>query len=169
VATLQAWMDGGIHAAKCDEAPDPSSNPYDAPPTCSSGSFWPGNFTGATWMMPGAACISCHRHYLAYAPLFSVAGTVFKTAHEPDKCYGVPVEVGAKIVITDANDVERILPVAGRGNFGEVLTGLAMPYRAKVVVGDKERVMLTPQTNGDCNACHTQFGAEGALGRIILP
>ena len=49
------------------------------------------------------------------------------------------------------------------------LSELALPYRAKVVVGGRERVMLTPQTNGDCNACHTQAGAEGAPGRIIVP
>jgi hypothetical protein len=169
IATLQAWMDSGMVATKCELPPDPDANPYDASPTCSSGSFWPGNFTGATWMMPGAACLSCHRQYIASAPLFTVAGTVFKTAHEPDKCYGVPVEVGARIVITDANDVERVLPVAARGNFGDFLPGLALPYRAKIVVGDEERVMLTPQTDGDCNACHSQFGAQGARGRIILP
>jgi len=170
VAVLQAWMDAGLPRTKCDDDPNPSTNPYDAPITCSSGSYWPGNHTGAPWMMPGAACITCHRQYLNFAPLFTVAGTVFPTAHEPDKCYGVPVETGAKVVITDANGQERPpILVTSRGNFGVVWEGLALPYRAKVVVGDAERVMLTPQTSGDCNACHTQTGTQGALGRIIVP
>jgi predicted CXXCH cytochrome family protein len=25
------------------------------------------------------------------------------------------------------------------------------------------------QTTGDCNSCHTQSGANGAPGRILLP
>ncbi len=74
------------------------------------------------------------------------------------------------VIITDANGVEQPpIPVTGGGNFNARWTTLAMPYRAKVVVGDSERVMLTPQTSGDCNACHTQSGAQGARGRIILP
>jgi mono/diheme cytochrome c family protein len=43
------------------------------------------------------------------------------------------------------------------------------PFTAKVVVGGKERVMVGPQTLGDCNACHTQNGLQGAPGRIIVP
>jgi hypothetical protein len=44
-----------------------------------------------------------------------------------------------------------------------------MPFRAKVVADGRERVMLMPQTNGDCNACHTESGKNGAPGRIVLP
>ena len=29
--------------------------------------------------------------------------------------------------------------------------------------------MITPQTEGDCNACHTPFGTKLAPGRIVLP
>jgi predicted CXXCH cytochrome family protein len=29
--------------------------------------------------------------------------------------------------------------------------------------------MTTPQTNGDCNSCHTPDGASNAPGRIIAP
>jgi hypothetical protein len=170
VAAFQAWLDAGTPLSHCEEEPNPSENPYEAAPTCSSGAYWPGYQTGALWMMPGAPCIACHRQNYNFAPVFTLAGTVFATAHEPDKCYGVSVETGAKIIITDANGLELSpILVTGRGNFGVIVDGLALPYRAKVVVGDKERVMLSPQTSGDCNACHTQAGAEGALGRIILP
>jgi predicted CXXCH cytochrome family protein len=29
--------------------------------------------------------------------------------------------------------------------------------------------MTTPQTNGDCNSCHTEQGTNGASGRIVWP
>jgi len=40
---------------------------------------------------------------------------------------------------------------------------------ARVVRGDQERVMLSPQMDGDCNSCHTENGANGAPGRIVAP
>jgi hypothetical protein len=33
----------------------------------------------------------------------------------------------------------------------------------------RERAMVTMQTSGDCNSCHTQNGANAAPGRIVLP
>lgn len=165
---LQAWLDAGAPKGHCDEAPP--DDPYDASPTCTTGQYWTAFDSGSPWMNPGLPCIKCHRQSPNQAPLFTVAGTVFATAHEPDKCFGVPLATGAQVVITDANGQE--LPpirVVSGGNFGAILSGLALPYRAKIVVGDQERVMLTPQTNGDCNACHTQQGTQGARGRLIVP
>ena len=46
---------------------------------------------------------------------------------------------------------------------------ILFPMRAKVVRGDKERVMLTPQSTGDCNSCHKQAGTVAAPGRIVAP
>lgn len=42
-----------------------------------------------------------------------------------------------------------------------------MPYTAKVIRDGVESKMLTPQSNGDCNACHSVDGASGAPGRIV--
>jgi hypothetical protein len=168
IATLWGWLDQGLPVGKCDS--NPGSNPYDASPTCSSGGYWTAYDSGTPWMNPGLPCIKCHRQNSNFAPVFTVAGTVFPTAHEPDKCFGVTATTGAQVIITDANGQELSpLPVVSGGNFGAILSGLALPYRAKVVVGESERVMLTPQTNGDCNLCHTQAGSQGALGRIIVP
>lgn len=169
ITTLQAWLDDGAPQGTCSSTETPE-DPYAAAPVCSSGSYWTGSDSGSPWMMPGHACITCHRQYPAYAPRFTVAGTVFATAHEPDKCFGVPLSANVQVVLTDANGQE-LSPIQARsgGNFGAILAGLALPYRAKVVVAGRERVMLTPQTNGDCNACHTQSGLEGARGRIIPP
>ncbi len=165
---LQAWLDAGSPRGACQQTP--AADPYAASPTCTSGKYWTAIDSGSPWMNPGRACITCHRQYPSFAPLFTVAGTVFATAHEPDKCFGVPRETGAQVIITDAHGVEQPpIEVVSGGNFGAILSGLALPYRAKVVVGDKQRAMLTPQTNGDCNACHSQSGAQGARGRVMVP
>jgi len=42
-------------------------------------------------------------------------------------------------------------------------------FRAKVVYQGRERIMTVAQTIGDCNSCHTQYGANNAPGRILLP
>jgi mono/diheme cytochrome c family protein len=46
---------------------------------------------------------------------------------------------------------------------------LALPYTAKVVQNGKTRAMGAAQTSGDCNACHTPTGANGAPGRVTIP
>jgi len=33
----------------------------------------------------------------------------------------------------------------------------------------REIAMTTPQTDGDCNGCHTELGSNDAPGRIMLP
>lgn len=172
IATLKSWVAAGTPRSKCDPTTEPGTptNPYDAAPTCSSATYWGSKDQGSRWMMPGVPCIACHRQYPNRPPQFTVAGSVFPTAHEPDLCFGVPAATGATIVITDANGKELSpIAVATGGNFGAIFPGLALPYRAKVVVGNTERVMLTPQMNGDCNTCHTQAGTQGARGRVIVP
>lgn len=116
-------------------------------------------------MHPGAACITCHDQN-PKAPPFEIGGTVFPTAHEPDDCNGGGT-AGAQIVITDANGKVTKLPVNAVGNF-YTQAAIALPYRAKVVVGTKERAMTSEKT-GDCNSCHTETGANSAPGRIVLP
>lgn len=58
------------------------------------------------------------------------------------------------------------------GNFSlsdEDTRRIQVPFRAKVVAGGKERAMGREQSTGDCNSCHTEQGANGAPGRIMLP
>jgi cytochrome c553 len=120
-------------------------------------------------MHPGTACVECHAASHE-GPSYAVAGTLYPTWHEPDDCDGIDPSYGAKIIITDANGTEFPLAVNSAGNF---MLGsnanLVLPYRAKVVYGDLERAMLTAQTTPDCNACHTERGAQSAPGRILLP
>ncbi|MGD0679831.1 MAG: hypothetical protein ABSC94_30975 [Polyangiaceae bacterium] len=48
-----------------------------------------------------------------------------------------------------------------------------MPQRADltatITYNGKTAAMTTPQMTGDCNSCHTEQGANGAPGRIVLP
>jgi hypothetical protein len=109
-------------------------------------------------MSPGDMCQGCHG--------FSFSGTVYPTVHETGLCYGV--NGGAQVVITPSCGTPITLTVNSAGNF--YYTGnVRLPYTAKVVVNGVERSMVTPQTLGDCNACHTPTGLQGAPGRIIVP
>ena len=54
------------------------------------------------------------------------------------------------------------------GNFFYAGT-VSFPIHAKVTFQGRERIMTAAQSSGNCNNCHTQNGANGAPGRIILP
>jgi hypothetical protein len=156
-----------------DAAPidDDAGAEFNVPPKCTSNSYWTSGDTGSANMHPGGACRKCHvLGGSASKKTFDIGGTLYPSAHEPDECYGVG---SASIVITDANGAAHTLAVNAVGNFyNDDLFGIAAipkPYKAKVVVGGKERAMITPQTDGDCNTCHNQPGTQAAPGRIILP
>jgi hypothetical protein len=100
--------------------------------------------------------------------MYSIAGTLYPTGHEPDDCNGAGAESGATIVITDANGQVHELTPNQAGNF-YYNGNLAKPYTAKVVTAAGEREMLSPQQNGDCNECHSADGATGAPGRVVVP
>jgi hypothetical protein len=160
--------DTGASGADGTGASDDASgggDPFAAEPTCTSGATWTSGDRGSQQMHPGMACIGCHAKDFR-APKHKIAGTVFPTAHEPDDC--VSKVSGLQVVITGADGKALTLTPNASGNFFS-LAPVAMPYTAKVVSGGKERAMLGEQSNGDCNACHTQAGKNGAPGRIIGP
>lgn len=180
IATFEAWVTAGLPKGMCGAdggAPDPT---FQGSPTCPSGSYGPllnhdnipdspvvrGN------MDPGQPCVSCHANPQQGGPQLQIAGTVFPTGKVLDLCLP-PASVSltqAQVVITDANGGIHTLAVTSAGNFwtadGDVIS---TPFAAKVVYQGKERVMVTPQTSGDCNACHTANGAQKAPGRVTLP
>jgi hypothetical protein len=172
IATIQNWITGGYARGTCGSSGgdggvsgDAGGNPYNTPPTCTSGTMFQGG-TGPT-MDPGQSCGSCHRGGEAGA--FAIAGTVYPTAHEPNNCNGANGSSdGARVVITGANGQTLTLTPNSAGNFYSQGT-VSTPFTAKVTYMGRERVMATPQTNGDCNLCHTQNGTMNAPGRIMLP
>jgi hypothetical protein len=171
IAILTNWIAAGYPTGTCGvpdggladggtstDASLDDGNTYDGGFVCTSGKMY-SHGTGAD-MEPGENCLGCHK--------FHIAGTIFPTLHEPDKCDGVNVG-GVSVVITDSKGVVTTLaPSVTSGNFHTSAT-FTPPYNAKVIFNGVMREMLTPQTSGACNSCHTATGANGAPGRIQLP
>ena len=173
IAVLETWVAAGAPMGECMNVIDP----FDVPPTCTSGMTWnyPTGDVSRTLrpsMFPGRACLTCHQaEREAFYGAGIVAGTVFPTGHEPDNCNGGPTGGGPiDVEITGADGRVAHLTPNAVGNF-YTTRAVVTPYTARVTQDGRERAMLTPQTNGDCNSCHTQSGAgtPPAPGRILLP
>ena len=167
IAAFKAWVDAGTPmGTTCTSGPDAGTSgggSFNTPTTCTSGKTFSGGNSGL--MDPGRACLDCHQKQ--GGPRFSIGGTVYPTAHEPDNCLGVAG--GLSVVVTDKNGVVTTLTVNQNGNFygGR---NVVPPFTAKVVDGQGHtRQMVGAVTAGDCNTCHTTAGANGAPGRIVAP
>ncbi len=167
IAAFEAWVNSGAPGSSCDS---PAPDPFAAAVACTTGTRWNSGNRGSTSMNPGQACISCHTT-MRRGPFLSLAGTLYSSGHETNNCYGVAAtaaNVRAVVEVTDANGTVVRMAPNGVGNFYSQ-TRITPPYTARVIVGDLVRQMNTPQTDGDCNTCHTQDGAMAAPGRIVLP
>jgi hypothetical protein len=179
IFTMRAILYTGallIAAGACTgivEAPDEGAGATTVA-VCSSNVFWKEADTGSEFMHPGGKCSECHAKN-TMAPDLSIAGTVYPTLHEPDECNGVNSimsEAGThdvSVVITDGSG-RSLPPIAVNkvGNF-RYEQKIIPPFKVKVVRGDKENKMVMSPPHGDCNACHTQAGANSAPGRITIP
>jgi hypothetical protein len=163
IAVMQKWVDAGMPQGTCDTTNPPPDMAFSGSLTCTSGKTWSSG-KGAS-MDPGMHCNKCHN--------IPFAGTVYPTGHEPDRCYGINgstmSDVKVRLTGADGHSVE--VGVGPTGNF-YLTSSLKKPYTAAVVSSKGERVMQTPQTNGDCNLCHTALaGGNGSTspGRIVVP
>jgi cytochrome c553 len=163
IAAFAAWVDAGSPETSCSTGG--VVDPFATASVCTSGSYWRDG--EGPKMRPGEACVSCHARE-EDAPRFNVGGTVYPTGHEPNLCEGVK---DVRVELTDANGVVHTYETNDAGNFSNHEEAqVAMPYTAKLVASDgRTRSMLTPQTSGDCNTCHTEAGTQGAPGRIVMP
>ena len=161
IAAFAAWIQSGYPMGSCSTG----NNNYNTPVMCSSGIYWNGGSDGSSRMHPGRACNACHSMSGGEAPRFSIAGTVYPSAHEPDDCYG---KSAISVVITGANGAIITLNSNSAGNFYSYAS-VATPYHAKVVSSAGERAMSAGQVSGDCNTCHTEGGSKSAPGRIMAP
>jgi hypothetical protein len=143
-----------------------SSDPFAVAPICTSGMTWTRGDHGSPDMNPGRACIACHT--ADDGPALTIAGTVYPTAHEPDLCDGANGSTGVLVTIVGADGQTLTLTPGASGNFTSK-TRVMLPYQAKVSYMGRDRTMAKLQTSGDCDGCHTQSGANGAPGRIVLP
>jgi hypothetical protein len=181
VAAFAGWVNAGTPRVACGSAPATSDDagaapdPVDAGPVtdggaaldasvCTSGTTWTPGSPASALMAPGKRCLGCHN--VSGGPSLTLAGTVYPTLHEPDGCNGIDGS-SVSVVIVDAAGKSHTLPVNAAGNFLRV-TGIPMPYTARVVNGTKVREMRTSQTDGDCNGCHGESGMQSP-GRITAP
>jgi hypothetical protein len=164
VATFQTWVSAGTPMGAACTTPPPGSDggAPGGPPGCTSGMTQTG-LSGPS-MRPGEACITCHT--MRGGPAFSIAGTVYPTAHEPNDCVGIGTNL--TVVVTDANGAITSITVNAVGNFQHA-GAVAAPFHVKVTNGTTERAMGGTLTAGDCNTCHTETGVNGAPGRIMAP
>lgn len=136
--------------------------------TCASNLTWSFGDTTAG-MNPGEACIACHT-MKNKGPRDGFMGTVYPALHEAKLCMVTSVPAGVTVEILDMGGTVRSTLSVGAfsdGNFRGGTTGVPSPYRARIKVNGQLRAeMMTPQTNGDCNVCHTAQGAQGAPGRL---
>jgi hypothetical protein len=190
LAAFDAWVMAGMPAGSCDTTPDAGLVPL----TCTSGRTWNQGNNGSFDMNPGLACVACHRglNFNGQNPPPSVSkpgqawffmGTVYPALNERDRCSARPPS-GVRVEILDmsGNLIVSMTPSANSGNFASNdqvnrssaairrNAAVPLPYRARVVNGAGNSLMMTtPQTNGDCNTCHTERGLNGAPGRIVYP
>jgi len=156
-ATTTPPKDSGASAPPADSGVAATPDPLNAAAVCTSGTSWKSGQNAN--MRPGEACGGCHGSSV-------VAGTVYPTGHEPDKCNGS--NAGAQIIITDKNGTKTTITANSVGNF-LIQKSIAKPYTAVVSYNGKTRAMVGSQTSTDCNSCHTQKGSSSAPGRIVLP
>lgn len=167
-AVIEKWVAAGMPKTGCATSTGTlptTPSPFDTATTCTSNARWILGDNGKALMHPGGACNACHRKK-GERTIYTAAGTIYPTAHEPDECIGV--RSAASVLVTDANGRQVTLPVNASGNF--VYTSpIAKPFKVAVAAGGKTRAMSAPVDDGDCNACHTEKGDKKAPGRIMLP
>ena len=134
--------------------------------TCASGLQWTGGDSESPLMHPGGDCIGCHA--AGEGPTFVIAGTVYDSPGEPLDCFGV---AGATVEITDAAQQVFTLTTNDAGNFFLRArdASVTMPIHAVVKWSGNQHGMVAAQSTGACNSCHTEQGANGAPGRILIP
>lgn len=170
IEAFETWVILGTprKAEACTDPPPPTADPLPDGGSSSGCKAWTGGDQGSPLMHPGRACNACHQQ--AGGPNLAVAGTVFRSGHEPDDCNGAAPPPTLTVVVTDSKARTLSLTVNEAGNFEVEHAGkLTPPFKAKVTDGTKERAMNGSVTSGDCNSCHTVAGLNGAPGRILAP
>ncbi|HVO31936.1 MAG TPA: hypothetical protein VMV18_14415 [bacterium] len=118
-------------------------------------------------MDPGMDCVGCHAGN--EGPNYAIAGTVFLGFHDEDDCYGQP---GVTVTLVDSAGRAFTKVTNATGNFAfrpSEVSGLTWPIAASVSFNGNSRAMVTHQSVGACNTCHTPDGLNGAPGRIVVP
>lgn len=171
IALVAQWVSSGTPSDSCSSGTGGGSSmggssmggsSTGGAPTlvCTSGVTYKSG-TGSD-MRPGEDCKSCHGGD-------TIAGTVYPTEHELKDCDGINGTTdGVQVILTGADGKKVTFTPSKVGNFHSG-TKIATPYTVLLTRGTATRAMLTPQTAGNCNSCHTPTGANNAPGRIMAP
>lgn len=137
---------------------------------CLSELWWSSGMKGSSQMQPGVACRACHLSS-DEGPRDAYMGTAYPALHEVDGCMAADVPSGAVVEILDASGQVRVsMPINTAGNFYSSSRGAVVsPYYARVRANGQVNAMSSPQTDGDCNTCHTADGLHDAPGRVLIP
>jgi mono/diheme cytochrome c family protein len=172
----------------------PMRAPTLSPPLPAARAAPPGSngTSGSSLMQPGVACINCHSRsggdddLIAKdgdgeggeggegGPRFTIAGTVFPSAHEPNQCYGSASRAPPSSSST-APASPSPPPVNSAGNFFSSTSRPRPLPRQGRPSRDASASCSAWCPTGHCNMCHTQTGATvvsggmRAPGRILLP
>jgi hypothetical protein len=170
ITTMQHWITMGMPAST---AVCPAATVYDGTSRCTSGATWTNGNDSSPEMHPGLACIGCHTTYVPNPPdpVGTMAGTVYRTVHEPNDCNGVAATAADPITIT-VLDIDGHMVSAVANGVGNFFTAdpIHLPIQwATVTYQGRTRAMASPQPSADCNSCHTEGGILGAPGRIVVP
>ncbi|HEY3452939.1 MAG TPA: hypothetical protein VGK67_41740 [Myxococcales bacterium] len=155
VAAFEKWIVDGMPQGTCATAVDL--------PVCTSGQT-DTSFQESPSMQPGKACIACHASD-GEAPLFTLAGTVYPTFHEPDQC--VSQVVSAQVIVTDAAGQKVTMNVSpSSGNFSSFQPE-QFPVTVEVVdSAGRKRPTASGASSGDCNLCHAPGPRANAVSRL---
>jgi hypothetical protein len=176
IAAFDAWVTGGTPMGTCTASADggvpvvDAGTPGPKPTTCASNDTWIYGNVESPDMNPGLPCKACH---VVQRPRenWAFMGTLFPALHEKNLCFAPPPANAVVEILDMAGVLRESIPVVNySGNFYSAFyTNFPSPYKAQVRIGTRINKMNTPQTNGDCNSCHTEQGRNGAPGRIVAP
>ena len=183
IDAMTTWVAAGMPAGPCDSVAAGKIWPPDH--TCLSGGTkpmpTPSDAHGSSTMAPGLACIACHSGtnfnnqnpggLSEFGEIHTFMGTVFAAPHEKDLCTpSLPVTGKVQILAADSDTVLLQMSYGTSGNFYGNLSSRPATWRARVITSNgATRTMAGPQSDGDCNTCHTVDGEQNAPGRIYLP
>jgi hypothetical protein len=137
-----------------EEAPDAGVVPPDAPDNCEP---LVAN-VGGGHHNPGQNCLECHNGQDPAAPVFTLAGTVFKDAA------GTIPKTRATVIVYDGDGNVVKMSTQLNGNF-YTSAALTPPFFTAISQCPNEEQMNENFSDGDCNSCHS---GAAAPGRIIF-